>query len=577
MIKYMGMETTTASEDFKRNIQDGKRYVDKSLMLCPLLRRAHETTFFLRPRRFGKTLALSMIRYFVEDTRDEDLNAENRSLFQGLRIMNEGDFYTNQMTSYPVIHLTMQTVKGMTFDETYEALQSVLSDLYQEKLYLLECGRLTETDRLFFERIVNGKDSSGRQETRTDIKRSLQKLSEMLYRESGMRTVVLIDEYDVPLENAYRNGFYHQMVNIVGPLFQNALKSNSRNLQFAVITGCLRIAKEGIYTGLNNPEINSVLSRGQNDSLGFTESEVRYLLSSSGIEDKYPVFEEWYDGYQFDQAKIYNPWSVIKYIQDLEKNPDSPPMLYWGGTSSNEIIRELAEKSDLETKKKAELLMQGESVSFALRENIVYDELFTHSDNVFNVMLASGYLTAVQADACQVIARIPNHEVLCIFRNMVREWFEDTLFCFDVRALYHAFEEGKPEQAERILTDSFLSAMSFYDTQEAFYHGIMLALLQQNSAYFCSSNGESGKGRFDVQCKQRSGRALAFVLEVKISRTEKRMIGDAVRGAEQIRTKKYAGSLLREGYKCVLTYGIAFCQKTCRIVQGNTFVPAQQK
>ena len=563
--------TATASENFKYNRLDGFRYIDKTPLLTTLLDRDHETTFFLRPRRFGKTLTLSMIRYFVEDTRDSALNEENRAVFQGLKIMEMGEKYTRQMTSYPVINLTMQTASGMDFRDAYETLAWLIRDAYGEKRYLLDSERLTPEDKAYFLRILRGKDETGAKTPPEEYKLSLKKLTEFLRRDSGKRTVVLIDEYDVPLEKAYRNGFYRQMVGIVGPLLQNVLKTNSENLQFAVITGCLRIAKEGIYTGLNNPEVNTVCSKRLSDTIGFTEPEVRKLLADSGFPDHFEEVREWYDGYRFGDTTIYNPWSVIKHIEDLTADPKSRPLLYWKGTSGNAIIRELADHADEATREKAEALVQGEEITFSLKDDIVYDNLFRAPDNVFNVMLAAGYLTAVESDGREVRARIPNREVRAIYTEKFSEWFRASISTFNIRELYAAMENADTEKMMDILTDCFLSTMSYYDTVEAFYHGVMLALLQLNREYQCLSNRESGSGRFDIQCKQRTRWKLAYVLEFKVSKSAEDMQSDAETAARQIETKGYVSNLQAEGYEKIMTYGFAFCQKRCRVSPGRTY------
>lgn len=333
--------TATASEDFKKNLEGGFRYVDKTELMIPLLRGEHETTFLLRPRRFGKTLTLSMIRYFAEDTRNETLNAENRALFQDLKIMEAGEEYTRQMTAYPVISLSLQLVKGTDFETAMQFLARTIQELYSKKRYPLDEHRLELADRMYFERILYDVDENGKNVTETDYMDSLRRLSEMLRKDSGKKAVVLIDEYDVPLEKAYQSGYYRQMGNIIGPMLQGVLKSNSDNLQFAVVTGCLRVAKEGIYAGLNNPEINTVLSPGKNDCIGFTEDEVRKLMLDSGVGDHFKEVQKWYDGYRYGSSVIYNPWSVIKHIEALRRDPEFPPMNYWGSTCDNAIIRSL--------------------------------------------------------------------------------------------------------------------------------------------------------------------------------------------------------------------------------------------
>ena len=563
--------TATASEDFKKNRMIGARYIDKTPLLAELLDTDHETTFFLRPRRFGKTLTLSMIRYFVEDTRDPALNEENRAVFQGLKILEMGEKYTCQMTSFPVINLTMQTVSDLKYRGAYDALVSLIQDAYGEKRYLLDSEQLSAEDRSYFLRILRGREENGKKTPSNDYRISLKRLTEFLRKDSGKRAVVLIDEYDVPLEKAYRNGYYRQMVNMIGPLLQNVLKTNSENLQFAVITGCLRVAKEGIYTGLNNPEINTVYSDHLSDAIGFTEPEVRKLLADSGFPDHFDEVKEWYDGYRFGNTVIYNPWSVIKHIEDLTADSKSCPMLYWKGTSGNAIIRELADHADEATRNKAECLVQGGEITFKLKDDIVYDDLFREPDNVFNVMLAAGYLTATAYDGSEVRARIPNREVRTIYTEKFGEWFRESISTFNISELYSAMENAEVERIQDILTDCFLSTMSYYDTAEAFYHGVMLALMQLNREYRCESNRESGSGRFDIQCKQRARWYLAYVLEFKVSKSMEDLQHDAKKAAEQIREKEYVSNLQAEGYEKIMTYGFAFCEKRCAVVQGKTY------
>ena len=565
------METSTASEDFKKNILGRKRYVDKTHILVPLLRGDHEASFFLRPRRFGKTLTLSMLKYFLEDTGDEALNAENRSLFEGMKIMDAGAFYTGQMTSFPVISLTLQGVRdNESFLEAYSVLKEVIQDEYERHMYLLDSDALTERNKSYFRRVMMGYDERTNKTTSmADYRISLKRLTEFLTKVHGKKAVVLIDEYDVPLEKAWSGGYYDQMIGVISPLLQNVLKTNSANLQLGVVTGCLRIAKESIYTGLNNPRINTVLSAELDDAFGFTEEETKNLLSDSGLPDHYDQVREWYDGYHFGNTTIYNPWSVINYIEDFNVNPNAFPDTYWANTSSNAIIRELAERGSDEIRKKAEGLMHGKPVAFSLRDNIVYSELDYHDDNVFNVMLHAGYLTPVSRSLDTITAVIPNKEVDRIFHRQIRNWFETSIRTFDVGKLYTALNDGDANRVREILSEKFLSCMSYYDTLEAYYHGVLLALLTLNGAYRVDSNRESGKGRFDLQAKERVKLEHAIVIEVKISRTARAMAKDAARGAAQARTKRYAAEVLRDGYKQVRTYGIAFFEKECRVCAGK--------
>lgn len=568
-------KTSTASEDFKKNIQSGKRYVDKTKILVSLLDLDHETSFFLRPRRFGKTLMISMLRYFLEDTLDEAKNRENRALFADMEIMREGAFYTEQMTSYPVISLTFQGIKGGTYETAYNLLVSIISAEYNRHRYLLDSDRISPEHKVYYQKIL---ESITREEgvplPVSELVVSLQRLSGYLTAAHGKKAVILIDEYDVPLEKAWQDGYYEQMAAVVSALLQNVLKTNSENLQFAVITGCLRIAKESIYTGLNNPRIDTVLSRQFAGSFGFTEEEVRKLLSDSGLQDQYGLVKEWYDGYTFGNTTVYNPWSVINFIEDFEKEQNTVPGTPRAGTSSNLIIRELAARGSTAVKEKAEMLMRGEAIQFRERDNIVYSELTYHDDNVFNVMLHSGYLTAVSFDGENITAVIPNREVMKIYRDQISDWFSGSLGTFDVKNLYQSLLRGGSTGAaevQRILTEKFLSSMSYFDTQEAYYHGVLLALLQLNETYLVTSSREAGKGRFDLQSRERGFRRYAIIVEVKVTKTSRSLYADAKRAASQIRTKRYAIEALREGYETVFTYGISFFQKDCAVSAGEKY------
>ena len=554
-------KTCTASEDFKSNIEDGFRYVDKTDLLIPLLNLEHETTFFLRPRRFGKTLTLSMIRRFVEDTRDERLNAENRELFRGLKIMEAGEKYTRQMTSYPVINLTLQSVKGGSFDVAFGMLQHIISNAYGEKSYLLSSPALNETEKAYF-RSIRGQNA-GNGSMLEEFLLSLKRLTEFLRKDSGKRAVVLIDEYDVPLEKADQDGYYSRMVGVIGPLLQNVLKTNSENLQFAVLTGCLHID----YSGQNNAEINTVLTWGKNDYIGFTEEEVRRLLTDSGVGKHFDQVQKMYDGYRFGDSKIYNPWSVIKFIEDLKASPDAPPLTYWGSTSGNDIIRKLAEKANGETRGKIEQLMQGEEICFPLQDNIVYSELYNNPDHMLNVMLFAGYLTATAFDGETIRARIPNLEVHEIYKWQIGDWFRESVKMFDVKALYTALTQGDSAKAEQILTDRFMAAINDYDTAEDFYRTVILTLMKLNQKYICTGNRESGNGRFGIVAKQRTRWELAFILESKVSDKVTDLLSDARKVAKKTTEKE----LQQEGYEKIMCYGISFCQKRCRVVQGETY------
>ncbi|MBQ9008414.1 MAG: AAA family ATPase [Clostridia bacterium] len=569
-------KTTTASEDFKKNLLSCKRYVDKTQVLIPLLEDSHETTFFLRPRRFGKTLTLSMLRYYLEDTRDEALNAENRKLFEGMKIMHAGAFYTSKMTSFPVINLTFQGIKGNTFEEAYGALVRLIQRLYNEHQDVLDSERLSKVEKKYFQQVWTGQDPVTSEKTSIeDYTLSLKHLTLFLRKVYGKRTVVLIDEYDVPLEKAYQGEYYPKMINVISSLLQNVLKTNSENLQFAVVTGCLRIAKESIYTGLNNPDINTVMSYQDSDVFGFTEDEVQELLKENGLVERIEDVKSWYDGYIFGKTVIYNPWSVIKFIENAKAGDPAEPREHWGNTSSNDILRELAANGSRAVKDKVEQLLRGETIQFAFSEHIVYSEISYQDDNIFNIMLSTGYLTATSFDGKMVTAKIPNKEVETIFEDQIKAWFDGHVRqSLDVQRLYQAIRKGDVDGAmefQTILKKEILSAISFYDTQEAFYHGMLITLMASNQDYMVSSNREAGLGRFDVESKFRYDLDDAFILEVKVASSPSEMAKLAGEAARQIEQRKYVTDLLREGYEKVYTYGIAFFGKTCRVFAGPVY------
>ena len=355
----------TGSEDFKKNLMNGIRYVDKTAFLVPLLDNDHKTTFLLRPRRFGKTMTLSMIRYFVEDTRNPGLNQENRSLFQGLRIMDMGDRYTDMMTSFPVIHLTFQTVMGLTCEDAYRTLVQLICELYCENKWVLQSNCLTIGEKRYYDRMMIGKDDTGAELDGFDIVASLQKMSMFMRKATGKPVVTLIDEYDVPLEKAYRNGYYRKMAEVIEPLLQNVLNNNSDKLKFAVVTGRFHMMKEKIF----NPEVNTVNSTQGGDVVVFTEQEVEKLLVDSGLEAHFEEMKEWYGGYRSGKIMVYNPWSVIKFIEDLTISSNAMPRLYWTGMSGNSIVRKLIDNADDTTREKAEKLVQGDEITFAMRND----------------------------------------------------------------------------------------------------------------------------------------------------------------------------------------------------------------
>lgn len=553
-------------DNFEEVIREGYCYVDKTLMIKELLDLKGKVNLFTRPRRFGKTLNLSMLRYFFEDTGDTGENAGNRELFRNLKIMEAGERYVGQMGLYPVINLTLKSAKQLTFQSAYGKIRNEIAEEYKRHQYVAESNKLDENSRSLFQKIAEGK---GEQD---DYSGALKFLSKCLYQVTGQKAVILLDEYDVPLENAYFKGFYNEMVDFIRSLFESGLKTNDY-LQFAVITGCLRISKESIFTGLNHLNIISVLDLKYSEHFGFTEGEVRRLMTEYGVESRFPVMKEWYDGYLFGNTEVYNPWSVIKFLYDLEADLDAFPRPYWINTSSNDIIKEMVAGADRETKGQIEALLDGGTLDIQMHEEITYEDMHGKGENLWNFLYFTGYLTKkseyFKESSVFLQVRIPNTEVRTIYRNTILGWFRKTIEKQDFRDLYRAMEEGNAEKIGEILNAQLFSTISFYDSAENFYHGFLAGILSQSEDYLVSSNRESGNGRSDLTVKSPSLRGRAFVVEIKVSESIDDLEADAERALQQIYDKRYMEELQKEGYRKVGCYGISFYRKDCEVRFGK--------
>lgn len=555
-------------ENFEKMISRNYYYVDKTLFIKELLDLQGEVNLFTRPRRFGKTLNLSMLRYFFEDTGDELRNAQNRQLFAGLKIMEAGDRYTSRMGQSPVIHLTLKSAKQKTFDSAYFKIREAIASEFQRHSFLLEKEGLSENAKERFKKIMA--DEAGFDE----YSGALKFLSGCLLNCTGKKAVILLDEYDVPLENAWFCGFYDEMVSFIRSLFESALKTND-SLDFAVITGCMRISKESIFTGLNHLDIISVLDKRYSEHFGFTPAEVEEMLRYYGHERRYGDMKEWYDGYLFGDTEVYNPWSVIKFMADLNADEDSFPRPYWVNTSSNEIIRDMVERADRETKEQIEELLAGGSMEIAVHEEITYGDMTGEGENLWNFLYFTGYLTkedeSFKERTVFVKARIPNEEVKSVYQNSILKWFQAKIKKQDFRDLYQAMEHEDAERMGEILGYQLMDTISFYDSAESFYHGFLAGILSQSQDYLVKSNREAGRGRWDLAVKSPSFRGRAFVIELKVSSDIDSLEEDAAKAVRQIYEKDYMGELRREGYKKISCYGIAFYRKDCEVAYGGKY------
>lgn len=401
---------------------------------------------------------------------------------------------------------------------------------------------------------------------------ALQFLSECLEQYHEQKVIILLDEYDVPLENAYFNGFYDKMVSFIRSLFESALKTND-SLEFAVVTGCLRISRESIFTGLNNLKVVSVLDEGYAEYFGFTQEEADNFLEVYGIPDRRDEVKEWYDGYLFGNTEVYNPWSVINYVYDIAHRNTEFPKPYWSNTSSNSIIRELIEKADDKTKSELEMLIAGGTIEKPVHEDITYENIYRSQDNLWNFLFFTGYLKAVgksfRERQIYLSMTIPNEEIVYVYENQVREWFDNKIKAVDFSGLYAAIINGDTQVFEACLREQLRKSISFMDSAENFYHGFLLGLLGGLQGYETSSNRESGEGRYDIVLKPYDERQPAIILELKRVQRFTEMESMAMEALQQIEDKHYDAGLVDEGYLVIKKYGICFCKKSCRVMLGN--------
>ncbi|MDE6251057.1 MAG: ATP-binding protein [Lachnospiraceae bacterium] len=555
-------------DNFEKLITRGYYYIDKTLLIREILDKKADVNLFTRPRRFGKTLNMSMLQYFFEDaTEYNGEKKDNRYLFDGLKIMNAGEKYLNYMGKYPVISLSLKAAKQPDFEMAYAMLARQIAEEYKRHYFILQ-GDMLQPDRERYEKIV------AETAQKKDFADSLKFLSQCMEKYYGRKVIILIDEYDVPLENAYERNFYPEMTDFIRSLFESALKTNS-SLEFAVITGCLRISKESIFTGMNNLKIISILNEQYDEYFGFTEKEVMKMCEDYRMPQKYDIIREWYNGYVFGNVNVYNPWSLIQFVDDLQSSIDRYPSSYWANTSSNSIVRKLIELADEEIKGEIEGLIEGRTLIKPIHEDITYDEVYRTMDNLWNFMFFTGYFRKVRAWMDEgtkqqyVELAIPNEEVRYIFRNKVLTWFHEKVDETDRTGLFTAIINKDVQKMEEELSDMLLETISFNDAYESFYHGFIAGVLTGMKGYIVKSNREGGRGRSDIFIKPLTRRKAAFVIEFKIA--EKfdeldRRAGDALK---QIEERGYARELNDDGYGQVIRYGIAFHGKDCLVKLGE--------
>lgn len=550
-------------DDFRKIRECGFYYVDKTKLVEQLMQNWGEVNLFTRPRRFGKTLNMSMLRSFFEIGTD-------KSLFDGLYISRNKELCDMHMGKYPVISITLKGIEGMTFEEARNMLKIILKNEARRHYYLKNSDRLTDDDKQQYEQILLG--------TSENTADSLRLLSQLLFLHYDKKVVILIDEYDVPLDKAFQNGYYSEMTSLIRGILGQALKTNDY-LQFAVLTGCLRISKESIFTGLNNFKVLSIADARFDEQFGFTDSEVRDILEEYGVSDKISEVKDWYDGYRFGKADVYCPWDVINYVDHLQADPNARPQAYWINSSGNGLVRRLINIADESTKDEIERLIAGETIEKAIRLELTYDEIDNSIDNIWSVLFTTGYLTNAGeielpgGDGYGYRLVIPNKEVRQVFVSQIQEWFRQTV-TYDngsVQDLCEAFMAGDADKIQSNLNMILIKTISVLDTKarddqkENFYHGLLLGLLRSKPDWRIKSNRESGDGFSDISIEPTIPEK-GIVVEVKYSNTISGLDDACDRAMKQIRDRRYDEALREDGREDIIAYGIAFCRKRCKVV-----------
>ncbi|MDO4554946.1 MAG: AAA family ATPase [Lachnospiraceae bacterium] len=542
-------------DDFKEMMEKEYYYVDKTGLIKDILDKKGKVNLFTRPRRFGKTLNMSMLQYYFE----LPVNGEsNLSLFESLAIMKADDKYLKEQGAYPVISLTLKSAKQPDWEMAYAILVKTIADEYKRHSYVLEGDALLEEDKETF-RSIRGKKA-----TAADYATALSFLSECLYRYHQKKVIILIDEYDVPLENAYYSSFYHEMSLFIRSLFESALKSNPY-LEFAVITGCLRISRESIFTGLNNLEIISILNVDYEEYFGFTKQEVKEMLNFYDLEQKMDIMKEWYDGYRFGNVDVYNPWSIIKYVKLLCADENALPVAEWSNTSSNSIVRDLICRADEIVKDEIEILVSGLTIEKKVHEDITYDTIYDTEDNLWNFLFFTGYLKQIGkrmvGDDVYLKLALPNREVRSIYRNQIENWFRDEIKQQNLDTMYQAMLGGNIVSFQKELEEQLQKSISYMDNKEAFYHGFLLGLFANLKGYRIKSNREAGDGRYDICIYSLNVKKPVILLELKLAKTYQQLQDACEEALQQIEEKNYRREWTKDGYREILSFGVGFYKK----------------
>lgn len=538
----------TGIENFKTMIDKSAYYVDKTNFIEDVLN--EQVVSYTRPRRFGKTLNMSMLYYFFSIK-----EKENAYLFDGLNISKNKDALKHQ-NKYPTIFISLKEMKNLTFDAQISSFSNVIYELLEKNLEILSSDQLSDTTKDILYKLHNRSSSI------EDLKISLRVITNALYTYYQQKVIVLIDEYDVPLQAAYQNNYYEEMVELLRSVFSSALKTNDA-LEKGVMTGCLRISKESIFTGLNNFTAYSVLNNISSESFGFTESEVKKLLKDYNLSEKMDEVKKWYDGYQFGNKEIYNPWSTLMYVKNITQDVSFKPISFWANTSGNDIVVKYIQNGDKKLRKEFDVLMNGQSLIKYIKPELTYREM-DNINNIYSFLLLTGYLKVIKdRGENQYELVIPNKEVYEIYKQSFMSYFEDYTTSRKGE-LYQELVDGDAKKVNLLLNDILLRSISYFDNQESFYHGFLVRLLND---YEVVSNKESGNGRFDVCVLPENILGTVVLIECKHSISEDDLIDDAKEGARQIVEQKYLEEHKFKKYEKAIGYGISFYKKQCYVVK----------
>lgn len=547
-------------EDFKRLVDNGYYFVDKTLMIKELLENKETVNLFTRPRRFGKTLNMSMLQRFFEAT-----GKSNAYLFDGLKIATYPEYMAYQ-GQYPVISISLKSMKQASYTDAFYMYKNLIAKEYEKHKIILESNQILESEKEIFRNIM---------EQRADQNvylNSIRTLSDILAKYYKKNVIILIDEYDVPLENAYHEGFYDDMTNLIRSCFESALKTNP-SLEFAVLTGCLRVSRESIFTGLNNLKTYSITKNKFSQYFGFTQEEMQEILQTFSLEQYAETIAKWYDGYRFGLTEIYNPWSVLNCIDSYLQNDMVACEPYWSNTSSNRIVKRLIEESNERTKSMVEELINGTPIHTQIFEDVTYGTIDVNQDYIWSFLLFTGYLKII---SCETVGDetyydmvIPNVEIKSIYKNTIRSWFIDHINRDNRTDILESVIHADAEKLEDLLCTWLTNTISYFDEQENYYHGFVTGLVSGFNGYMVVSNRESGNGRFDLVVKQRSRWHHAAILEFKVVEKYNQMTKACEDALRQIEEKDYEASLRDEQYENIAKLGICFCQKRCRVKSGG--------